>query len=112
MTKNYINAFADYDNADAFEAVMQNLSSLNVIDSSWQNDTCPSVVVLYGAQERIRIYIDYNDVNLREYDCVGVYGVLVFNDEFEAVVDEMFDDQDAAIQFVKAQAAAHNLIQA
>jgi len=60
---------ADYDNAETFNKVLHTLQPFGFVDTSWHNDTCPSVA-LYAddetGEELVKIYIDFADPMERE----------------------------------------------
>lgn len=66
----YTSQFKDYDNAQAFDTVLTALTPQGFNDSSWRNDTSPSISRGESVDDSdfIQIWIDYKDTAKREYN--------------------------------------------
>lgn len=60
----------NYDNAETFNEILSALASKGFADSSYKNDTCPSIALFEDedAYNYTQIWIDYKDPEMRE-DC-------------------------------------------
>ena len=63
----YLREFPDYDNCVLFESVRDELAPLGLVDSSWHNDSCPSLVAQVSDETYLQVHIDYKARELREY---------------------------------------------
>ena len=67
----------NYDNAKAFDELSKSLPDF--YDSSWKNDTCPSLHkwVDEDAEHYIQIFIDYKNPELREHESFSEFLVTI-----------------------------------
>ena len=59
----------DYDNAATFNKVLHALQPFGFVDSSWHNDSCPSVALYIDddtGEELVKVYVDWADPAKRE----------------------------------------------
>ena len=68
-------------------------------DTSWCNDTCPS----FAAQENITVFVDYEDINLREMqDDYPRFHIQSYDAEGNAISELITDDWDKILDYFKA----------
>lgn len=51
-------------------------------DTSWHNDTCPSFSNEFVG---LRLWVEANDVEQREYDDMSKYSLVTINEDFEQI---------------------------
>ena len=66
MTPNWKTEFPDYDNEQAFRWMQKRLEWLGFTDSSWHNDTCPSLYRELSDGDFVKVFIQYRNPELRE----------------------------------------------
>lgn len=93
MKPRYLQEFPDYDDT------LPTLEGFH--DSSYHNDTCPSLFKMLDEKEEkyIQIYCDYKDINLREWDDMQRFTVYM-NDLAETTFQT--DNWEEIVQFIKA----------
>ena len=67
MSKHYLTQFKDFDNGDLFDKLLWALKPYGFEDTSWKNDTCPSIGKQKNEEDYIQIFVDYKDHNLSEF---------------------------------------------
>ena len=81
----------DYDNYDMLNKLFHALAPHGWQDSTWKNDTCPSLYKEERHGNTCRIFVDYVDPNKREYhhwsmlsySCYDAEGMLTFREDFD-----------------------------
>ena len=84
---------ADYDNYDMLNKLFHALSPHGWENSSWKNDTCPSLIKEEQHGNACQIFVDYVDPSKREYhhwsvlsyQCHDAEGCLTFHEGFDNV---------------------------
>ena len=83
----------DYDNYDMLNKLFHALSPHGWKNSSWKNDTCPSLEKEELHGNTCRIFVDYINPEMREdprwrllsYSCYDAEGMKTFHEEFDNV---------------------------
>ena len=83
----------DYDNYDMLNKLFHALAPHGWQNSSWKNDTCPSLIKEEQHGNACKIFVDYVDPSKREYhhwsvlsyQCVDAEGMLTFQESFDNV---------------------------
>ena len=84
---------ADYDNYDMLNKLFHALAPHGWQNSTWKNDTCPSLQKEERHGNVCRIFVDYANPDLREdpewpmfsYNCYDAEDMLTFQEEFDNV---------------------------
>ena len=101
----YAHEFPDFDNAEAFEAMLAALAPMGFVDASWHNDVCPSIGLCRPSGDRIlAVYVDYNARELREYpDLLTTYFVNHYKEDGDYSEEcREFVSFDEAVAHIKA----------
>ena len=88
----------DYDNFDMLNKLFHALSPHGWENSSWKNDTCPSLIKEEIHGNACRIFVDYVNPDMREDPRWGLLCYTVEDAEGHLVLQENFDDADELIK--------------
>ena len=91
---------ADYDNYDTLNKLFHALSPHGWENSSWKNDTCPSLQKEELHGNVCRIFVDYVNPDMREYREWTELSYSVYDAEGYVIFQEQFDDVDKLIIYL------------
>lgn len=96
--------FPDYDNAPLFDWLLANLEPLGCVDSSWRNDSAPSISFSRD-DSRLSLHVDYKDESKREFQDDDAGATLtIYDDKFETILET--ESPRAALFAMKAHILA------
>ena len=90
----------DYDNYDMLNKLFHALAPHGWQDSTWKNDTCPSLYKEERHGNTCRIFVDYVDPSKREYHHWSVLSYNCYDAEGMLTFQESFDNVDKLIIFL------------
>ena len=95
------NTHPGYDNVKALNIAAEQLSQFNVEDSTYGNDSCPSILVWIneGTETYLQLFIDYKNPELREEEEMLEFCVTLY-EEGDMQETEDFDSLDLAIDHI------------
>jgi len=88
----------DYDNYDMLNKLFHALSPHGWENSSWKNDTCPSLIKEELHGNACRIFVDYVNPDMREDPRWGLLSYTVEDAEGYLVLQDNFNDADELIK--------------
>ena len=91
---------ADYDNYDTLNKLFHALSPHGWENSTWKNDTCPSLQKEERHGNVCRIFVDYLNPDMREDPSWALLAYTVEDREGYLVLQEGFDNVDKLIIFL------------
>ena len=91
---------ADYDNYDMLNKLFHALSPHGWQNSSWKNDTCPSLIKEEIHGNACRIFVDYLNPDMREDPRWPLLAYTVEDREGYLVLQEGFDNVDKLIIYL------------
>tara|TARA_R110002153_G_scaffold157610_1_gene309651 strand:+ start:171 stop:494 length:324 start_codon:yes stop_codon:yes gene_type:complete len=93
----------DYDNYQVFNHVLDAVKSLGYVDSSYGNDTCPSIMLELPNGHWQQVWIDYASLELREDPKWPMFSVTVFDENGNETARAEFDDANELIARLKGK---------
>ena len=93
----------DYDKYQAFNQVLDAVKSLGYVDSSYGNDTCPSIMLELPNKHWQQVWIDYASLELREDPKWPMFSVTVFDENGNETARAEFDDINELIARLKEE---------
>ena len=90
----------DYDNYDMLNKLFHALSPHGWKNSSWKNDTCPSLIKEERHGNVCRIFVDYINPDRREDKRWRLLSYTVEDAEGYLVLQDQFDDVDELIIYL------------
>ena len=90
----------DYDNFDMLNKLFHALAPHGWQNSSWKNDTCPSLIKEEIHGNACRIFVDYINPEMRESPDWGLLYFTIEDAEGYLVVQEGFEDADELIRYL------------
>ena len=93
--------FPDFDNGASFDRILEALAPFGAVDSSWHNDTNPSIWVGDDNGENgVKVWVDYADRAKRESVLFAAYAVTIACD-CDGVQGRDFSTESDALEFAK-----------
>ena len=93
----------DYDNYQTFTKVLDAVKSLGYVDSSYGNDTCPSIILDLPNGHWQQVWIDYASPELREDPNWSMFSVNVEDENGNETAPAEFDDINELIARLKEE---------
>ena len=91
----------DYDNIETFNKVLDAVKYLGYSDTSYGNDTCPSISREFVCGNWQQVWIDYANPEMREDPEWPMFNVVVFDENHNEVATDSFDDVEELIARLK-----------
>ena len=93
--------FPDFDNGASFDRILEALAPFGAVDSSWRNDTNPSIWIGDDNSENgVKVWIDYANRAKREDMLFAAYAVTITRDCYD-VEGHDFSTESDALEFTK-----------
>jgi hypothetical protein len=91
----------DYDNIETFNKVLDAVKHLGYSDTSYGNDTCPSISRDFDNGNWQQVWIDYADPEMREDPEWPMFNVVMFDENHDELATDSFDDVEELIVRLK-----------
>ena len=95
--------FTDYDNYEVFTKVLDAVKSVGYYDSSYGNDTCPSIVRDFPNDHFQQVWIDYANPEMREDPKWPMFAVTAFDENHNETATDQFENIDELIAHLKGK---------
>ena len=89
---------SEYDNFNTLNEVFNRLKDIGFEDVSYGNDTCPSIGIVLNNSQFITVYVDYHNLELREYPEWNMFNVVWDNQELSEYNYQETDSIEEAIE--------------
>jgi len=91
----------DYDNIETFNKVLDAVKHLGYSDTSYGNDTCPSISRDFDNGNWQQVWIDCANPEMREDPEWPMFNVVMFDENHDELATDSFDDVEELIVRLK-----------
>jgi|SaaInlStandDraft_1057018.scaffolds.fasta_scaffold771090_1 hypothetical protein len=91
----------DYDNIETFNKVLDAVKDIGYSDTSYGNDTCPSISRDFDNGNWQQVWIDYANPEMREDAEWPMFNVVMFDENHNELATDSFDNVEELILRLK-----------